>query len=153
MFCLLLSCFESVLSFHGSEISQRCGQRLLKSPSPGSTLWIPLLSSVAMVLLCSLLGSVRETGLSISASTCTSLTVHLASAENHGNGDVSSCSSFSYHLCTYSLYQKNLFVSVSLPGTLVLFVLCLGFLIVCGRLFCWGFIPKLPQVHISIKEI
>ena len=107
MFCLLLSCFESVLSFHGSEVSQRCGQRLLKSPSPGSTLWIPLLSSVAMVLLCSLLGSVRETGLSISASTCTSLTVHLASAENHGNGDVSSCSSFSYHLCTYSIPEKS----------------------------------------------
>ena len=44
-------------------------------------------------------------------------------------------------------------VSTSLPGILVLFVLYLGFLIVCGRLCYWGFIPKLPQVHISVKEI
>lgn len=114
----------------------------LRSPSPGSPLWIPLFSSVAVVSLGSLLGSVRETRLSISASTCTPFPAHLASAENHGNGEGSSCSSFSYRLCTYSLYQKNLSVSVSLPGTLVLFVLCLGFLIVCGKLFYCGLIPK-----------
>lgn len=32
----------------------------LRSPSPGSPLWIPLFSSVAVVSLCSLLGSVRD---------------------------------------------------------------------------------------------
>lgn len=91
----------------------------LRSPSPGS----PLVDSPCFLqwpwCRCVHFWVLSETGLSVSFHLY-SIPCSLSLSRKPWKWGRQFMQLFSYRLCTYSLYQKNLSVSVSLPGTSVL---------------------------------
>lgn len=91
----------------------------------------------------------RETGLSISASICASSSIHLALSESHGNGVFTWLFLVTFEhilltrVCLLLFHHQGPQCFCNMPS----------FLVFCGKLFWYNFIPKLPEVQLSIKEI